>query len=1578
MRRPVRETSPDLELIHVAVRRLVGRPVREVSTGLEFAHVTVRRGLDERTVLRRGHGGRGGDPGVVPTGDGRRLGGRTCGERGRQRDDGRSGGEANGSGRGVHVNHAAPSGYAGGALGYAIGMHGMRPTLTPPCERRTMRSMGVAVFGPLTLEGVSLSPRERTVLAALVLRAGRPITTDELAEALWGDDLPETWTKQLQASVGRLRTAIGRDAIATSPGAYTLRIDPDTVDAERFERLAASAREHLDDDPNRAVDAVDRARSLWRGTPYADLASWPPAIVEAERLDEVRMELEEMRVDGNLRLGEHAATVGDAERLVREAPLRERRWVLLATALYRSGRQADALAAIRAARERLADELGAEPGAELSELELGILRHDDALDLGEAPAAPSTACPYRGLQPFGVEDEEDFFGRGADIEAALARLTRSRFLAVSGASGSGKSSLVRAGVVPALQRRGDRVVILTPEHDLDVRIRDAVWSGRRADVVVVDQFEEVFHAGQADVDAAARAISEAAITGTTVILVVRSDFLDDCAGHPDLAPLVAEGVHLVGPMAPTALREAIEEPARRAGLRLEPGLVGLMLRDAAGEAGALPHLSHTLVETWLRREGATLTVAGYEASGGISGAIAQSADRLYQSMDPDQRVTCRWLLLRLVALAPDGSPVRRRVPSKPLRADASREQVLSMLARSRLVSAEADAVEVAHESLATAWPRLQAWLEEDAEAARILTAVAAAAEAWSAAGRPDEDLLRGARLQAAIEWRDAAPRDLTDIERAFLDDSSARASAERQQLEERARRDRRQNRRLRVLLGVAAGLIVLLVGAGSVAVVSSQEATAQRDNAALEALVATSLALRTSERDVSALLAAEAYRRWPDDPRARSGLTSVLQGAGPFLGTAVVASSGNAYGSVIPGTDDVLVVTTAGDADIRDAATGEVVRELDLGFEPGSTTPSPLVEVSRDGRVGAVLWSAHTQTGREPGDGTSTQSDLVVFDLERGEHIGEPTRIDVGTGALAVNPDGSIFAVADSRDGAVTLVSTSDGQMRRIAGEEPVALEDPSLDSHAAALAFDRRGRLLVGRLDDRVDLIDPASATISASMAVPHRSAHVAMTVGDSGIVIASGYFGMVAFEPGGQVRWSTQLDPLPEPCNRLALSESRQRVYCGGESERISVFDLAVGTQIPGEEIGPVDGEVGAFDVSADGMVLTAVSGNRPIVTRWALDGVGLGRRLVAPGHMLAGPYSFDGSSVLTAPSAGVRVEYTNDVSGQRGLNRPVMEGVVAVDTATGAETYRFDAALHDVGWAGDGRLYARSAEDRLYRIFDVDTGDEVGAPAWGVRRVWPSPGGRRLLAVRDDGRIQEIDPRTGAKESGSWRVEGRPEAISFAPAGDLIAVTHWSDGSPSETNDTSTSAREGTWLAILSAEDHRILYDEPATMHAHAMLEDGELIGLEDTRIGRYETDPLARVGTVPGASGRLNHPSISRDGGALLVTGDDGTAHLYDTASGVRVGEPFGTDDEPVLASVLVSEGSLVKLSMPGAFVRPDGLEMVLATRAGVVAWDIDPDHQFEFACRMAGRDLTESEWRTYLAGLGPRQSTCGFD
>ncbi len=244
----------------------------------------------------------------------------------------------------------------------------------------------------------------------------------------------------------------------------------------------------------------------------------------------------------------------------------------------------------------------------------------------------------------------------------------------------------------------------------------------------------------------------------------------------------------------------------------------------------------------------------------------------------------------------------------------------------------------------------------------------------------------------------------------------------------------------------------------------------------------------------------------------------------------------------------------------------------------------------------------------------------------------------------------------------------------------------------------------------------------------------------------------------------------------------------------------------------------------MSADGAVLTVISGSQPNISRWHLEGIGLGRRLIARGQMLAGPYSYEAASVATAPPVDAP---TPGVEIGR-IMKGVLEGVVVVDTATGRVTYRFDDPVSDVGWARDRRLYARSEAGGLFRIIDADTSEVVGGPISGVTTL--SALHRRLQTPRGEGRCfnpKEIDPQTGEAEGEAWRIDGFPVWISVAPGGDRIAVTHQSVawGSP----------RGESSLAILSAEDHHLLYDEPVEVEAHVMLENSELIGLESTRIG-----------------------------------------------------------------------------------------------------------------------------------------------
>ena len=326
--------------------------------------------------------------------------------------------------------------------------------------------MSVGLLGPLLMDGgrAALSPRDRVVLAALGCCPGEAISPESLAEAVWGDEQPASWLKVLQGSVMRLRRAMGSDAIEWTGTGYRLTLAGDELDTAHFERLVARGRSLVAvGEPARAVVAFDEALTLWRGAPFEDLAHWSPGQAAAVRLAEVRRAVEEERLAAALMCGRALELTGQAQLLVTQEPYRENRWALLAQTLYASGRQAEALAAVRHATTTLRDELGLDPSPALAELEQAILRHDPALVERLNPTARSAAsCPYKGLAPYEGEDADGFFGREADQSECLRQLGTGRLLVVLGPSGSGKSSLVRAGIVPTLRRAGQRMVLLTP------------------------------------------------------------------------------------------------------------------------------------------------------------------------------------------------------------------------------------------------------------------------------------------------------------------------------------------------------------------------------------------------------------------------------------------------------------------------------------------------------------------------------------------------------------------------------------------------------------------------------------------------------------------------------------------------------------------------------------------------------------------------------------------------------------------------------------------------------------------------------------------------------------------------------------------------------------------------------------------------------------------------------------------------------------------------------------------------------------------------------------------------------------
>ncbi len=502
--------------------------------------------------------------------------------------------------------------------------------------------MGIKVLGPLTVDGSGrLGPHDRVVLQALATRLGQPVSADELIDAVWGDHPPVSAPKNLQSCIVRLRKALGPQAIETSTHGYVLAVPPDHLDAHDFEAQVTRARGLLMAGENdRVAFLLEQALEHWRGPAFPDLPDWPPGRQAAGRLDELRLEAQELYVDAMLRSGRAREVLAQAHTLVSAAPLRERRWELLVLAQYQTGDQAEALRSLRKLRAFLARELGIDPSPEMLALEQSILEQDPRL-LVRQPLAGAAQCPWQGLKAYDVDDTERFFGRDRDIQSCLNLLATGSFAALVGPSGSGKSSLMRAGVLAALRERGHRIVLITPGRRPLEAMTALPENADARTVLAVDQTEEVFALCD-DLEERREFLERLAheTIRRPVILTLRGDRLTQVTEHAGFSRLIEGGLHLVGSLDEKALHDAVTGPARQAGLILQPGLVDLLVREVRDDPGALPLLSHALLETWRRREGNTLTVDGYHATGGIHGAVAQSAERLYGSVAPSSDTCC--------------------------------------------------------------------------------------------------------------------------------------------------------------------------------------------------------------------------------------------------------------------------------------------------------------------------------------------------------------------------------------------------------------------------------------------------------------------------------------------------------------------------------------------------------------------------------------------------------------------------------------------------------------------------------------------------------------------------------------------------------------------------------------------------------------------------------------------------------------------------------------------------------------------------------------------------------------------------
>lgn len=733
--------------------------------------------------------------------------------------------------------------------------------------------MDLAVLGALTVDDgrIALAPRDRLVLAALAARIGKPVSVEALATALWGEDLPASWPKVVPGCIMRLRRWMSPGAIETTALGYRLAMDTVDLDAARFERLIARGGELLElGEPDRAAHALSEALALWRGHPFADLADWEPARIEAFRLDELRFAAEESLLEARLQSGDLIDAAAEARARVAESPMRERRWAILGLAQYRQGRQAEALATLRRGRELLASELGLDPCAELAALEQAVLRQDPELQSETAFRAASAECPYFGLPPAGVDEGERYFGREEELERALRALERHGVLVVTGSSGVGKSSFVRAGIASHYAARGRRVAVVTPGERPVQMLRELPEHDPES-LLIVDQCEQAF--ANADPQETERFFEEMGrmVFRGPLVMAIRADRLGDVADHHGFAGLIQEHLLMLGPLSETGLRAVIAKPASAAGLILEPGLVEILVRDADGRN--LPLLSHALRQVWLRREGRVLSVDGYRASGEIDGAVAQTAEEVFAELSDDGEGQARDILLRLVEPSDGGGVICQRVDRASIAIDATHARVAERLVDARLVTSDEESFQLAHEAVAREWPRLQEWLAEDVEGQRIMRHLSSASTSWDAMGRPDSELYRGIRLSAATHWRDEAGPVLAPVEVAFLDASIDREAADVAATKRQLQRERRTVTRLRWLVGATASLAVVAIAVGAVAAVQAGQANERAVIDDARRMVALADSEPLYERAL--LMSVEAIHLW-DSATTRKALLDVM------------------------------------------------------------------------------------------------------------------------------------------------------------------------------------------------------------------------------------------------------------------------------------------------------------------------------------------------------------------------------------------------------------------------------------------------------------------------------------------------------------------------------------------------------------------------------------------------------------------------------------------------------------------------------------------------------------------------------
>ena len=1010
----------------------------------------------------------------------------------------------------------------------------------------------------------------------------------------------------------------------------------------------------------------------------------------------------------------------------------------------------------------------------------------------------SAQSPYPGLAAFDSDGARFFVGRESEVAEAAERLAARRFLAVLGPSGAGKSSLLRAGLVPELTgREGGRadpqlLGIMTPgDRPLDALARIAsdlvadpddgvLDTGRlRHDptalasfaaergpggpdthrpLLVVNQLEEVFtlcrdvNERRAFLDAITHA---ATVPGgdLTVVVALRADFYQRCAEHPRLRALMSESSLLLGPMQPSDLKRAIEEPAARAGLELDPRLADTVVEDVGDRAAALPLVGHVMREVWERRQGRLLTLDAYIDAGRVDGALARHAESVLAGLDAEEAARARRILLRLTQPGEGTEDTRRQAEVGELAPDAEElpavEAVLGKLADGRLVVVGHEeatgraTAEISHEALLRHWPRLRAWIDEARDRLTLERRLSDQARQWERGDREEGLLYRGALL---ARWSELGTAGLNPLEREFL-----AASREREDAEGRSRRRRR-----RVAFGGLLAALVIVAAVAALALRERSTAIDERDTARSQQLAADAELALESDSELAVLLALEAMdiQRTPEAERALRQAT---------------------HESAALGVHD------AHDGSVADVAIGPDGRIATAGsdgavviWDGGASGDPTLVRVS-DAPLEAVAWGT---AGRVLAAGEDGRVHSV--DPDRGD-AGQPVRL--GPPVTALDASGAA-AVAGDLDGGVTAVSS--GAPAALPGHAaPVAAVAVLPDGDEVA-SVDEEGVL-------RVSALSPPRPIARVRLDGEEPPVNVAWAGGD--VLVADGGGGLVramradGFAPGEPI-------VIGDFGTKIATSSDGALIAAGGPDGVVRVLP-ADGR----EPIARLRGHSGGVNALAfDEMMRRLATASSDGTARvWDVERV-LPARLARPEppplYPTADVAFVDGGAVRAAWADGSLRDWAPGDPQPRVALGPDGAPPVAMDFAAGAPVAvgaggdgsvvtitedgatsaadRLEVPANSVAVSSDGAVAATGGDDGVVTTWDVDEGAIMAAHrghAGPVIGVALSADGERVASASRDGTVR-VWPARGEGDAVVFEGhEGPVFAVAFSPDGEQV---------------------------------------------------------------------------------------------------------------------------------------------------------------------------------------------------------------